>query len=94
MSDAANAHRSTLRVFLARVAALLGGRPRGCSCDWRFVGIAHDVDCPLHGLSAALAELLDVDSDAGGLLVGSRGNAAQLGIDGCRRRQILRRRAA
>jgi hypothetical protein len=25
-----------------------------CSCDERFLDVAHDIDCPVHGLAAVL----------------------------------------
>lgn len=29
-------------------------KPRACTCDPRFRDVAHDVDCPIHGLIAEL----------------------------------------
>jgi hypothetical protein len=39
---------------IARLLALL--RPGRCSCDGRFVGVAHDIDCPVHGLVAEIGK--------------------------------------
>lgn len=32
-------------------------RHRGCSCDRRFIGVAHDLDCPMHGIAAELRRI-------------------------------------
>lgn len=29
---------------------------RGCTCDPRFREVAHDIDCPVHGLTAEVRE--------------------------------------
>lgn len=43
-----------LRRLPANVQAAPDVRLDGCSCDPRFVGIAHDIDCPMHGLAATV----------------------------------------
>ena len=38
---------------------------RGCTCDVRFLEIAHDVDCPIHGFRAAVLNELWRDDEVG-----------------------------
>jgi len=42
-----------MKRLIARLLGI-GSSAARCSCDQRFVGVAHDLDCPVHGLVAQL----------------------------------------